>query len=619
MTMAFGLAETLLEGDPGRLVLRAGGDQWTSARLASAIDAGVGILRAHGLGRGDVVALRAERSAGSVVAALAVFGAGCVLAPMGGASAAGERVRQALRALAPRLVIADQPDDAAVAVPSAAMLPVDQFARARRPGSAPGGGHRPDRQVSAVDLAYILHTSGSTGSPKPVMVPHSALAHRLAWGQRLYPLGHRDVVLHWAEPTFDFSLWELLAPLCFGACAVIAGQDVMAEPARLAETIVSERVTCAHFVPSLLADFIASGRAGALRDLRYIFCGGETLTPALARTLREATRARIFNQYGPTEACVDCTAWELTDADIEGARIPIGRPGDGVAVRVLDDELHEAAAAAPGLLYVGGDGLAWGYRGSGAGTAQAFVPDPHGAVPGARLYRTGDRALVRADGVVEFLGRVDDQVKVRGVRTEFAEVEAALGRHPLVRQAAVTAATDEVHGTRIVAHVVAGPAPPAVADLRRHLAKWLNAAAIPGRFVFHSELPRLATGKVDRRRLERAAGEEPASCASPTATDPPATEQLATEHRLAAIWRELLKADAVGRDDDFFELGGHSLLAMRMLARTRAAFGIRLPASVIFDSPTLASLANAIDDAVAARRAGPPLGGGAARPGSPVG
>jgi amino acid adenylation domain-containing protein len=571
----------LADDDPGRVALRAAGREWTRGELATAVGEAALALRERGVRPGDTVVLQAQRSAGSVIATLAVLRAGAAVAPLGEWSAASARIRAAIVDLAPRLTIADEPD-----VPSATPLSaVTGFAEAHadEPGPLP----------STDDLAYILHTSGTSGRPKAVPVPHRALADRLTWGQRLYPLGADDVVLHWAAPIFDFALWEMLAPLCFGATLVVAPEDAAAEPALLGKILKAERVTCVHFVPSLLDEFIASGEAGSLGGVRYVFSGGEALPAELARDLLQTTRARVFNQYGPTEACIDCTAWEIAASDLEGSSVPVGHPQGGTRARVLDEKLREVPDGEIGMLYLGGTCLAWGYHGAGGQTAAAFVPDPSASVSGARLYRTGDRVRRGADGVLEFIGRDDRQVKIRGIRIELGEVEAALRRHPGIRQAAVIATVDEARATQIAAHLVAGARPPAPAEIRRFLTQWLLPAAIPDKYAFHPELPRTTTGKLDWQAL---AG---LTAAAPGAQAELAREATETEQRLIALWTELMKVHRVGLTDDFFDIGGHSLLAMKMLARIWAAFHVRLPARVIFDAPTIASLAVAVDRAVA--------------------
>jgi amino acid adenylation domain-containing protein len=586
------MLRALAQEDPGHAALRAGGDEWTRAELAAAVDEAALVLRERGVRVGDPVAIQAPRSAGSVIATLAVLQLGAAVAPLGARSTASPRTREAISALAPRLTITDDFDGLPSVIPLPEVAGCARHSASGRPVTSASPGPSLD------DLAYVLHTSGTTGRSKAVLVPHRALTDRLAWGQLLYPIGPDDVVLHWAAPVFDFAFWELLAPLCFGATVIVAPEEAVAEPALLGKIIRDERVSCVHFVPSLLEDFLTSGVGECLGGVRYLFCGGETLSPALARDLLKVTPGQVFNQYGPTEACIDCTAWEVSLRDVAASVIPIGRPRGNACTRVMDEMLCDVPAGDIGTLCVGGTGLAWGYLGAGAETAEAFFPDPCADVPGARLYRTGDRVRERADGVLEFIGRADRQVKIRGVRIELDEVETVLRRHPKISQAAVVERGGDGDGTRIIAHLVSFGGAVVVDELRAFLASWLPAAAIPDGFSFNDELPRLVSGKLDRQAVASLSAES-----AGTGRDVPAEregEATETEQRLMALWAKLMKVDRVRLADDFFDIGGHSLLAMRMLARIWVAFHVRLPTRVIFDAPTVASLAAAIDHAVEA-------------------
>jgi amino acid adenylation domain-containing protein len=587
---------------PGRVAVTGDGEALTYRELGARVAALAGGLAERGAGRGDLVALGASRSADYVTAVLAIMTAGAAVVPVD-LRQAPERGRRLLAGLAPALVLGEVQDAAAwpgavTVADLAAGLAADQGDSGPR-GGGPGAG----------DLAYVEHTSGSTGVPKAVAVPHGALDHRIGWAQELYPLRPGDTVLHAGSLLFDFSFWEILAPLCAGATVAVAPPGLEAEPAALAEFMVAHWVTVAHFVPSLLTEFLAvtlsdGASPAALAGLRCVLAGGERLPAALARRLLDATPAALFNQYGPTEACIDVLAGQVRAGDLAGGTVSLGRPVPGVIARVLDDAGQPVPDGEPGGLYVGGPCLAWGYRGQAGRTAAQFVPDPWSREPGARLYRTGD--LVRRDpgGGLEFLGRADDQVKIRGVRIELGEVEDALRGHPTVTAAYVTLADGA-----LVAHVAPDQAGTDQAstdrastdqastgqagddDLRAFLAARLPAAAIPAAFARYPALPRLPSGKVDRSALAAARG--PAAASAPAA-DPPAT---ATEQAVAQIWADVLGVPAVGRSADFFALGGQSLLAMRMIARVRRQFGVRVPARVIFDAATVERFAAFLDAA----------------------
>ena len=561
---------------PDGVALKSGERVWTYDELSRAVGAAGVALRDAGVGRGDLVALCTVRRPELAIALLATFELGAVAMPVQDGLGAA-RMADAIGGGDVRAVVAD-----------AEHREVLQDALAIEELASPGLETSTTRQKAEQHpLACVLHTSGSTGVPKPVMLTHDGLANRLTWGQRTYPLGRGDVVLHQAAPVFDFALWELLAPLCFGATVAVAPAGMEGEPGALAAFLRQNEVTCAHFVPSLLAEFLGETCGAGLADLRYLFCGGEPLPAALVDQVRASTEATLFNQYGPAEATIDCVAWQVPPR-WSGAAVPIGTPISGTTAYVLDGVLEPVLDREAGVLHVGGRGLAWGYRGDPRATAAAFLPDPYAATPGSRMYRTGDLAK-QADGVLEFLGRADDQIKIRGVRVEPAAVEQVLSRHPGVAQAAVVPVTRAGRPGLAAHYVSAGPAGRA-AGLRAFLSRNLPSAAVPAEITAHETLPRLPTGKVDRPALSRLSAAE----AEPLPSQRPAS---ATEAKLAEIWKTLLQVEEIGPQEDFFEAGGHSLLAMRLMARMRAAFGVRLPARAIFDFPTVEALARLIDQA----------------------
>jgi amino acid adenylation domain-containing protein len=542
-------------------------------------------LRLRGVRHGDRVALSTTRSTDLVVATLAVLEVGAAVVPVDPRQAP-ERVRQSLAELDPIVVLTQpglpDPHPRAVAITEVT---------ARTTGNEPDA--PPPVRVTADQLAYVAHTSGSLGRPKAVPVPHGALANRIMWAQQCYPVGPGDTVLHAGSLAFDFSFWEILAPLCFGASVAVAPEGIEAEPAQLAGFLARCGVTVAHFVPSLLAEFLDAAGADGLRGLRYFLCGGERLSVGVARRLLRATPARVFNQYGPAETCIDVLAGEVGEADLAAGAVPLGRPISGVVAVALDQDGAPVAAGESGELHVGGTCLAWGYHGMGGRTAAEFGPDPFSGVAGARLYRTGDLVRYRPDGAFEFLGRTDDQVKIHGVRIDPAEVEDVLLGHPAVVVAAVVAIPSTGDTVPVlVAHLVCAGGEPGDAELRALLADRLPIAALPTRYVHHSELPRLASGKIDRAALALASTPgRPAP--QPAGSARPATE---TERRVADIWSEVLGTGPVGLASDFFELGGQSLLAMRMIARVRRRFGLPVPARAIFDAPTVRRFAAFLDE-----------------------
>lgn len=570
-------------------------------------------LRARGVRRGDVVALCAARSVEQVLALVAVLAAGAAVAPFDVRQATAS-VRDNLGRLRPAAVLADAeglalfPDALPLdALPLDAPAldapplggPLSTAAPIQAPPPAPSPGRDgPDPS----DLAYVLHTSGSSGRPKPSLIPHRSVDGRFEWGQRLYPIGPGDTVLSWGSPVFDCSFWVLLAPLCYGASLLVAPDGMEAEPRRLAGFAVRHGATVMHFVPSLLREFLSEGGGAALASLRYVLIAGERLPGELVRQVFAASPARVFNQYGPTETCIDVLTHELTPDDGRLDAVPIGRPNDGVRAVVVDTDERPVPPGTAGELLIGGACVAWGYAGAPAATGARFVPDPFAGEPGARLYRTGDLVRQRADGVMEFLGRVDHQVKVRGVRVEPSDVEHELLRHPGIAQAAVVAVDDGTEsGMRLVAHLVTPEPAPADAELRTFLARRLVSAAVPQTYVRHPGLPRLSSGKIDRIELVRRSPTTAAAQATPAHHEAP---RSGTEERVALIWQEILKVPEVGRQSDFVALGGQSLLAMRMTARVRDRFGVRLPTRTVFGAPTLEQFAAALDEAVTAKRSG---------------
>jgi amino acid adenylation domain-containing protein len=563
------------------VAVRGPGATVTYGQLAGRVRAAAAELRLRGVQRGDLVGLSTTRTIDLVVAALAILEVGAGIVPVDPRQAP-QRVRQSLAELDPAIVLV-WPDGhrthpRAVPVTDVTARPTDDAPETS-----------PPVRITAGQLAYVAHTSGSQGRPKAVPVPHGALANRIMWAQGCYPIGLGDTVLHAGSLVFDFSFWEILAPLCFGAAIAMAPEGIEADPARLSAFLVDNEVTVAHFVPSLLAEFLGTAGTDGLRGLRYFLSGGERLSVEVARRLLLATSARVFNQYGPAETCIDVLACEVRDADLAAGTVPLGRPISGVVAVALAQDGSTVEDGMPGELHVGGACLAWGYHGMGARTAADFAPDPFSGIPGARLYRTGDVVRRRPDGTYEFLGRTDDQVKVLGVRIDPAEVEDLLLQHPAVAAAAVVTVPGDTVPV-LVAHLVCAGGDPDDAELRALLADRLPVAALPARFARHPELPRLAGGKVDRAALASAASEQ---AHEPVAAMPPVSE---TESRVAEIWSDVLGTGPVGLASDFFELGGQSLLAMRMIARVRRRFGLPVPARAIFDAPTVQRFAAFIDE-----------------------
>ncbi|AUG75710.1 non-ribosomal peptide synthetase [Kitasatospora sp. MMS16-BH015] len=450
-------------------------------------------LRERGVGPEQVVGVCAERSPELVVGLLGVLYAGAAYLPLDPEYPAA-RLAYLLADSGARLVLTGPG-----AVPLAEVEQVELKLTELVAEPAPATPARPD------GAAYVIYTSGSTGQPKGVTVPHRGAVNRIRWAQHRDPLGAEDRVLQKTAAGFDVSVWEFFWPLSSGAVLVLAAPGVQRDAFRLAELIERARITTVHFVPSMLRVFLPAVEASRLTGLRRVVCSGEALPPETRAALLAACPADLLNLYGPTEASVDVSVWDCRQ-EHEGPTVPIGRPIANLALYVLDGRLLPCPVGVPGELYLGGEGLARGYLGRPGLTATRFVASPFGPA-GARLYRTGDRCRVTEGGVVEYLGRLDDQVKLRGFRIEPGEIETALTEHPGVTAAAVVVQLSRAGDQRLVAHLVGERAAETEAQLRTLLAARLPAHMVPAAFVWHPSLPVGATGKLDRRALaERAQG-----------------------------------------------------------------------------------------------------------------
>lgn len=427
--------------------------------------------------------------------------------------------------------------------------------------------------------AYVIHTSGSTGAPKGVVITHEAIVNRLLWMQAQYELTAEDRVLQKTPFTFDVSVWEFFWPLLQGATLVIAKPGGHRDPAYLAALIETESITTVHFVPSMLRAFLREPLAAGCVSLKRVICSGEALAAELQSRFFEAFNIPLHNLYGPTEAAVDVSFWECLRNSGEKP-VPIGRPIWNTRMYVLDHWLQPAPTGVAGELYLSGLGLARGYFARPGLTAERFVADPN--LHGQRMYRTGDLARWRADGALEYLGRVDQQMKVRGFRIEPGEVEAALMAQPSIAQAAVVVRDDGPAEKELVAYVIpAGDHVPDAAALRLGLSQRLPEYMVPASFVVLGELPLNSAGKLDRRAL-------PAPSRSTGKKRLPQTEP---ERALCRIFADLLSLESVGVDESFFHLGGDSILGIQLVSRARKA-GLLLTPRDLFQHPTPSALAS---------------------------
>jgi amino acid adenylation domain-containing protein len=437
-------------------------------------------------------------------------------------------------------------------------------------------------------LAYVIHTSGSTGVPKGALNTHGGIRNVLLWMQANYRLTAEDRVLHHTPVTFDASVAEIFLPLIVGARLVIAQPEGHKDPAYLVRTIAEQAITqVVHVVPSMLRSFLAEPALTSCVGLRRATCGGEVLPYELAQRFLATLDAELWNEYGPAEAAITATYFHCKRG-ASGPPVPIGRPIANVRIRLLDAHLQPVPVGVPGELFIGGAGVGRGYLNQPDATDARFIADPFGGDPddpSQLLYRTGDLARYLPDGNIEYLGRLDDQVEIRGVRIEPGEVEAALDKHPGVGESVVVAGDDGRGNTRLVAHVMAaGEPPPTTAELRRFLLEWLPAAMVPAVFRATDGLPRTLGGKVDRRALAAAAEASPAQ--EPAFVAP----RTRAEKILAEIWRDVLDLDRIGVHDDFFARGGSSTHSLEVSVKAKAA-GLPLKPESVFLLGTIAELA----------------------------
>ncbi len=575
------LFEVQAQQRPDATAVIDGGVTLTYRQLNEKANQTAWLLREQGVGRGSVVAVLMDRSADLLVALLGILKAGGAYVPLNSADPprrqafvcqdSGAAVLMTHRGMSRNLDLAGKVVDLDAEAADLATRAVTNL----EPVNGPD------------DLAYIMYTSGSTGQPKGVMIPHRGVV-RLLCGADYAPFDDQQRFLVLAPTSFDASTFEMWGPLLHGSTCVVHG-DAALQLDGLERVIRERQVTC-MWLTAQLFNTVVEQRPQALRTVSHLLVGGEALSaPTVRRALELLPETRITNGYGPTEGTTfTCTYAIPRDLPPDVASIPIGRPIANTRVYILDGRLQPVPIGVPGELYIGGAGLACGYLNRPDLTARSFVPDPFSEVSTARLYRTGDIARWRESGDIEFLGRRDDQVKLRGFRIELGEIEAVLGRHDAVGQCAVV--VREVGGDKaLVAYLTPGVGPPpSIPVLREYLAARLPAYMVPSAFVTMQRLPVTANGKLDRRALP----DPDAHIGAGKAHVEPRT---ATERRLEEIWCNVLGLRQVSVTDSFFELGGHSLKAVRMFAEIDAAMGVALPVVTLFHAPTIEALAREID------------------------
>jgi amino acid adenylation domain-containing protein len=570
------------ENDPSRVALSWDGGAMTYGELHARSSRLANRLRRAGVRPDAPVALVVDRSPELVVAVLGILKAGGAYVPVNPQYPAA-RVAMMLADCGAQVVVTTERLAEALPERAPRVIRVDAAAD---PGAAEDD---PRVTVSPDGAAYVIYTSGSTGLPKGVVVPHRAVL-RLVRDADYTRFGADEVWLQLAPAAFDASTLELWGPLLNGGRVAIHPPQ-LPTPDALGAFMARHGVTAAWLTAGLFHQMV-DANLPALGGLRQLLAGGDVLSvPHVRRVLQAHPHLHLVNGYGPTENTTFSCCHRVHAEDAERASIPVGRPIAGSTAYLLDAHLNPVPVDVPGELYVGGEGLARGYLDAPGLTAARYIPHPFSATPGARLYRTGDRLRWRPDGTLEFLGRIDQQVKLRGYRIEPGEIEAVLRRHPQVAGAVVHLRDEGAGERRLVAYVVAAPGADDgfVECVRAHLRAQLPAYMLPAAVMALDALPLTPNGKVDRHALP-----------TPTLRDtarPAAEPRTEVERALAAVWAEVLRVDRIDLHDSFFDLGGHSLLATQVVTRVRDALGVELPLATVFEAPSLAGLAAAVEAA----------------------
>jgi amino acid adenylation domain-containing protein len=574
---------------PDRIAVVMGHEAMSFAELETRSNRLAHHLRRYGVGPEQFVGIVAQRSIEMVIGLVGILKSGAAYLPLDPLSPP-ERLQSLLTDAQPAVVLTQESHGAefpkTLTKESDAPVPVlclnqDWHQVMREPATPPRTAVSPDNP------AYVMFTSGSTGRPKGVVIPHRALRNHMLWMLREFPMGSTDRIMQRTPILFDASVWEVFAPLMAGAQLVLPAPEADFDVALLMEEAAKREVTVLQVVPALLRMITNSSDPSAWACLKLLFCGGETLTHDLKERCVQALKICPINLYGPTETCIDA-CWSI-DGEAHQAAVPIGRPIANLQAYVLDQEGQLCGLEIAGELYLGGEGLARGYLRRPDLTAANFCPHQWSTTVGERLYRSGDLAAWLPDGKLQFIGRRDEQIKVRGVRIELNEIRAALMTHSTVKDCVVLAREGLRRQKEIVAFVeiddaIETPQSQLQTEWLLHLRALLPDVMIPSEVVVMAKLPRTSSGKIDRQILHNV-----------TRTRQFVAPRTPTEQEVAAVWGEVLSLDAVSIDDNFFSLGGHSLLLTKVVTRLQKTFKIDLSLRSLFDTPTVAGLAAVID------------------------
>ncbi|HEV2639525.1 MAG TPA: amino acid adenylation domain-containing protein [Actinocrinis sp.] len=592
------LVEAQARRTPDAVALEFEGATMTYREYDDAATALAALLIDRGAEPDVLIGMACERSLEMMVALLGISKSGSAYVPVD-LEAPAARIANLLDQSEVALVVATEAARDLIplwAQPDTIYLDLPALRSAPPPEPIPQGTVTPD------DLIYVIFTSGSTGQPKGVMNEHAPVCNRLLWGMENQELGPGDKVLQKTPVHFDVSVWEMFLPLCVGATLVIARPGGHRDTDYLVQTITQSQVTLAHFVPSMLYAFLEHPDVRTCTTLTRVYCSGEALTPELQERFFERLPAELHNMYGPTEAAIEVSHWRCTPGT---PTVPIGHPLANTRLYVLDETMQHAGIDVPGELYIAGVPVARGYFGRPDLTEAVFLADPF-AGPGERMYKTGDRALLRPDGAVEYLGRVDNQVKLRGQRIEPGEIEACLEAHPAVARAVVVLKGTDLADQRLVGYVVPRRAPGEAAEriepqLLAHVRNLLPVYMVPSAVVLVDALPETPSGKVDRNALP-----EPPPPDHGGGREEP---RAGIEEVLAQIWAEVLHSPMPDRRDRFLDVGGNSLLATVLAGRIAQRCQVSPSAGRIISAASLAELAGDLAGDMTRDQVGDPLPG----------